>query len=286
MKLNLFLLFALVTLFFLSGCSTETIFVQRTVIDGSMSTPPVHPGKNAQPGSGSFSMYCQLPNQKISTGKLESNQQDNLNSDTTLSSDMVWHHPTLTMGGDAEYYLTHQISLTGGFQYSAGNGRDNWGGRCGLGFTVPGKSTTLRLDGGIGLQSIHHTEDYVVVEEDFFSSKKTNIYLSDTRNTSESTYYVTFTLNSVDTNWVVQFLLQFGWSKQYLYDLETEAKVNVNGSRDVGSVSIFTLTPAFIIPLKQDISVICGVRASSFTTVDNLQPEFIVMPFMQMNFDF
>jgi hypothetical protein len=213
------------------------------------------------------------------SGEIDRQQTGGLNV-----PNLIWNHPTFILGADFDYALTNRISFSAATEYSGGRGNSFWGGRGGISVSAIGPSLGFRFDVGIGWQSSVQTVGYTIEERRFYSDETHTYDFIERLRQPAKFFYGAWTISTTRKDSHVQFLLQFGWNRQFLFKLQPGISTMLTDEY-TSMVSIFTLTPGIAIPLEEGVSMICGLRLSSPTTIDNLNRDFHLSPFFQMELD-
>ena len=305
---NITLLFsAIVFLLVVSGCATQSVYLQNLSIQGPQSQPPLFITKDNAVGEFRIAPRFSLNDKTPITGRATGHtnvtasgayqvdtvnqngitkyiQRNGVNTKTFEGRNFRWEETKFTASVDFEYLAMPQIAFVGGVNYSTGSSQHFVGANAGVGFLFEGKHIATRVDLGAHWNSILYDVDYVVTATPIASGPtETEVaFLHESGRASHVNTYGAFTINSKAATWPLQFFAQFAISRQTIVHIDA---ANFNReSTALSSLSFFIITPGMYFDLSPGSRCLLGLQLRDETELLVGDPGLLVSPFVQFEF--
>ena len=305
---------------------TTTIYLQELEATGPINQSPIHITDSSEAPSITFSPKFSYSTQTSVTGKVAGhspvNEDGIFQVDTIFNSNgnhyeqtpgankytynednLTWNIPAITMGLDVDIKITRSFALFGGVNYSSNNNQSLWGGNFGLGlFGVSKKGLAFRLDVGAKIQSIYY-DAYTIEDVRITGSNGSEeyvIFYHDADESSQFNPFINLTINSCNTNWLINFFLNFGYSTQTLADFEPQDPDDnyydqyyspyysyreiVYDLRGESTFGFLQFTPGISFDLAENSRLLLGAGFYFITDFDNASAKTFILPIMQFDF--
>jgi hypothetical protein len=277
----------------LSGCVRQAFYLQQVDMSGSPAPPPVHMTTHQQEGEIRLS-----PRFAYSTASHLSGQF--INSQTNASSPLItsarignvnWNIPRVTVGTDVEYFLSDHFGFSGGLSFAGTGGSSFWEGHLGVGLCTAGQNLAARFDAGVQWRSFRYdVQALLVTESGSWSGGQQVTTLKDVWRESQAGFYGGVTLNTCYETSPVNGFLNFGLTQHSFGDLRKMSR-GVNGeilsagftNRPETGLWMLSLSPGLSFSFSQRERVLFGVRFMTGSELDNANPEFLAIPFLQID---
>jgi len=294
-------------LLFLTGCVTESVYLQNLSVDGPLILPPVHVTADSVANSWHVTPHFSTNSERNMNGRVDGHsrvnangtyqvdtnqsngtysEKDGVNTYTFQGENLAWSLPNYTLGLDFDYTLTDHLALSLGLSYSPGKQREYWGGSVGLGYFFYNRGMGGRIEGGIVFQSTAYTVDYVHVVEPAFSQTSDVTFLHKNGRDMNSNFYGSLTINSMRTDWLVNLFLQVSLSTQTLVNVASPQSNGLEELR-VNHLSTFlSISPGLYLILSPSSRVMVGLRLAHGMSIEDASHDFVPMPLIQVDFSF
>ncbi|MEO8166757.1 MAG: hypothetical protein ABI623_00830 [bacterium] len=307
MKNILPLFSALVFPLIVSGCATQSVYLQNLSVRGPQSQTPLFITKDNVVGEFTvaprFSLNDKTPITGRATGHSDVNaagvylvdtvngngvtryiQRNGINTKTFEGQNFRWDPTTFSASVDFEYLAAPQIAVVGGVNYSGGSSQQFVGANAGVGFLFEGKHLATRVDVGAHWNSILYDVEYVVTTTPLsLGPKETEVaFFHNSGRASHVNAYGAFTINSKAASWPVQFFAQFAITRQTV--VEIDAGSFNRESTALSSLSFFMITPGLYFELSPGSRCLLGVQLRDETELLVGDPGLLVSPFVQFEF--
>jgi hypothetical protein len=201
---------------------------------------------------------------------------------------------------DIDLALSRGVTLALGATYASVGGRGLWSYRSGLGFRDDRGSIGWRLDVG-WLWQAQLIEYATIVTERPLSSTASTVYLyHDREKKTDGNVYGALTLNTLNDDWRANIFLQIGLTKQTISEYKPQAISEepwimppfflipppqniVNDLRDEFSATLVHVTPGAYFDLSESARLVCGVRLSFETEIEERSRSLVVSPVLQFD---
>lgn len=216
-------------------------------------------------------------------------------------SNLQWNIPSTSAGLDVDLGLSPSLALALGASYASSGGTGLWSYRAGLGFRAEGRSMAWRIDFGWLWQEQLLVYTTIVTERPLSSSASTVYFYHDREKKADGSFYGALTLNSQRDDWSTNIFLQIGLTRQRISEYRPKALREegwiippffpvpaptniVSDVRGEFSATLVHVTPGVYFGLTETARVVCGVRFSVETEIENRSRSLIVSPVVQFDF--
>lgn len=313
----------------LTGCvATEeyTLYLQDVSVTGPITQPPLHitNRKREKPLSITPHMTINANNDRTVAGQIEGHslvaatgnfQVDTIfNSNHTISfrerpganvnaftgHNLRWKLPDATFGVDVDYATSNHLAVSFGANYSAVEGIGLWGYRVGLGLFSEDSAGAIRLDAGLGWQTLAYEAHTVVVKRTtyMFSSDVDEQagFFRDKGTSTPMDFYASLTFNTKYHGWFPGIFVQLAVSRQSLASFKPTIQesfplipvfqgftpeVIVHDTRDKFSSTVFVITPGIYFDISPSARLLAGVHINVQTEITEISPSTIVLPLLE-----
>ncbi len=305
---NIPLLFsAIFFLLVVSGCATQSVYLQNLSVQGPQSQPPLFITKDNTVGEFRIAPRFSLNDKTPITGRATGHtnvtasgayqvdtvnqngitkyiQRNGVNTKTFEGRNFRWEETKFTASVDFEYLAMPQIAFVGGINYSAGTPQNFIGANAGVGFLFEGKNIATRVDLGAHWNSILYNVDYVVTATSIASGPTETevVFFHDNGRASHINAHGAFTINSKAPTWPVQFFAQFAISRQSVVHINVD--MFNRESTALSSLSFFIITPGIYFDLSPGSRCLVGLHLRDETELLVGDPGLLVSPFVQFEF--
>lgn len=300
---------AVLFLLVVSGCATQSVYLQTLSVHGPQSQPPLFVTKDNAVGefriAPRFSMNDKTPLTGRATGHSNVNssgvyqvdtvnqngviryfQRNGVNTKTFEGRNFRWEPTKFMASVDFEYLAVPQITFVGGVNYSTGSSQRFVGANAGVGFLFEGKNIATRVDVGAHWNTVLYDVDYIVTTTPLsFGPKETEVaFFHDNGRASHMNAYGAFTINSKAAGWPVQFFAQFAINRQTVVNIDNQPANISHESTVLSSVSFFIITPGVYFDLSPGSRCLVGLQLRDETELLVADPGVLVSPFVQFEF--
>ena len=283
------------------GCGTveETLYLREAEVIGPLTPAPIHITDTTDIPSITISPTFSYNTQNNFTGSIaEFTTLSGLDTSFIPSDNsLTWNVATVNAGINFDLKLLRGFALTFGVNYSGQQNFDAWGGNFGIGFFSYSKGTAFRMDAGLQIHSMQYDAFTVskIVVTDFWGDREE--YISFYNDIGESTHfdpYVTLTFNTAYKNWPVNIFINGGYVVQtlfsftpenpyYVYPTFTYQKSDKRGSSTAGFIA---LTPGIYFNITDVTRMVAGCSFYIDTQISDANPNYFILPMMQVDFTF
>jgi len=279
-----------------AGCVRQTFYLQQVDMSGSPAPPPVHVTTHQQDGEIRLSPRLMYSTSGQLSGQFMNNQTG-ASSPLIASSrfgKVTWNIPRMSVGTDMQYFASDHLGIVGGLTFSGTGGSSFWEAHLGLGLCTAGENIAARLDAGVQWRSFRYDVQALLVSGDGpWSSDQDVTVLKDVWRESQAGFYAGITLNTCYENSPINGFLNFGLTQHSLGDLRQMSR-GVNGdllhigftNRPDTGLWMLSLSPGIALSFSQRERLLFGVRFMTGSELDRADPEFLALPFMQIDLAF
>jgi len=282
-----------------TGCTTvrDTLYLQAAEVSGPIIQAPIHLTDSADTPSFTISprFYYNATNNFHGDIKQSFYRLDSLYEPPDHS--LNWNMATINAGIDMDIALSKVFAISFGINYSSQNNFDVWGGNIGIGFNTYIPGTAFRFDAGLQIHSMQY-DAYTIVHrtiEEFWGN--THSYTFFFHDVGESTHfdpYFNLTINTAYKSWPVNVFFNAGYVIQTLFSFEprttheyygsTNTKYIQTDKRGSSTAGFIYLTPGVYFWLSESSRLLLGSRFYIESLIINSDPNFLVMPMVQVDF--
>jgi hypothetical protein len=279
---------------FTVGCTvTDTIYLQSLNINGPIAQPPVHITGRDTGTSVRLSPYLTMMNHQTVSGRYSGTPPP---YGEASGNNLTWDITPVSGGVNIDIHASPSLAIGLGVHTGAGN----CGGHAGLGLLTHGEDLNGRFEVGFQFQGVDYEAGTIVKHDvtSIFSSGTTTTYgyFLDHGTTHSVRYYLTFTVNSDNTNWFLNFFGQIGVSRQALTDYTPSQQVteplfpfpfveHVRTDTRIGTTTtMLFFAPGIYLDVNPNMRWVAGVRLMGELNVFDAQPPLFAIPFVQCDF--
>ena len=282
-----------------TGCTTvrDTLYLQAAEVTGPIVPTPVHLTDSEDTLSITISPWLNY----ITTNNLHGDIKQSFYRLDTLyeppDHSLVWNVATINTGIDVDIALSKVVALSFGVNYSSQNNFNELGGNVGIGFNTNVPEIALRFDAGLQLHSMHYdayTIVYRTVEEFWGNTKSYTFFFHDVGESTHFDPYFSLTFNTAYKSWPVNVFFNAGYVIQTLFSFEPRTIREYYGStnteyiktdkRGSSTAGFINLTPGVYFCLDESSRILLGSRFYIESSISNSDPNFLVIPMIQVDF--
>jgi hypothetical protein len=294
---NIGTLYISISLLLFTGCATveETLYLRQAEVTGPIMCPPIHLTDSTETPSLTVSPRFTFNTKKSFTGDVEQ-RKGYYGYDTAfipLENSLQWDIININAGIDMDLALSKSFAITFGAVYSSHTNYSSWGGNIGIGLFGYKNETAFRFDAGVQINAMQY-DAYTVVHTKVTSYwGDTDEYTSFYHDVGESTQidpYFSLTYNTAFKNWPLNIFINAGYSIQKLFDFEprtsylafgTYTSTDLRGSSTAGFINF---TPGIYFFLGDSNRILLGSRFFIETQIRSGNPQFFILPMIQLDF--
>jgi hypothetical protein len=311
----------------LTGCvATEeyTLYLQDVGINGPISQPPLHitNRKRERPLSVTPHIAINATSSRSVAGQIEGHSlvgasgtyevdtifssnhrvsfRERSNANAFTGQNLHWKLPEAVFGVDVDYATSNHLAISLGANYSAVDGIDLWGYRVGLGLFSEDSTAAVRLDAGLGWQTLAYEARTVVVKRTtyvFSSDVDEEVgFFRDKGTSTPMDLYASLTFNTKSRGWFPSVFVQLAVSRQSLASFKPTIQesfplipvfqgftpeVIVQDTRGKFSSTVFVITPGIYFDISPSARLLAGVHINVQTEITDSSPSTIVLPLLE-----
>jgi hypothetical protein len=210
-------------------------------------------------------------------------------SETSLN----WNIANITTGIDFDFLISRNFAISFGANYTSKENYNAWGGNFGIGLFSYTKGVALRFDAGLKIQTMNY-DAYTVSHirySDIFGNEEE--YVAFYHDIGESTHfdpYFNLTFNTAYKDWPVNFFINGGYVIQTLFSFEPSTSYFFFGTytqsdkRGSSTSGFINLTPGIYFNFGTSSRVLMGSRIYIETQIGEADPNYFIMPMVQVDF--
>ena len=299
---NIYLIITTTICIILSGCTTvkDTLYLREAEVTGPIMPAPIHLTDNTDTPSFTISPRFFYNTQKNLYGNIEQYSSYYSLDSSFIPSEhsLMWDITALNAGIDMDLAISKVIALSFGINYSSKSNFSVWGGNFGIGFNTFNPGSAFRFDVGMQIHSMQYDAYTVVhrVVEDFWGNGESYTFFY--RDVGESTHfdpYFNLTFNTAYKSWPVNIFFNAGYVIQTLFSFEprttyryyplTNTQYIKTDNRGSSTAGFINLTPGIFFYLGESSRILLGTRFYIETQISNADPQYFIMPMMQVDFN-
>jgi len=310
----------------LSGCKTShiptttvrTIYLQEAEVTGPINQPPIHITDSIDAPSITVTPRFSYNSQTDIRGQIGGhslvNEEGIFQVDTFYNNgsftlketpganihryggkNFTWNVPSVYAALDLDFRLSRNFGMFFGFNYSAQNKINTWGGTAGIGMFGASSKTAFRLDIGLIIQEIAY-DTYTVLIVKTTPSNGEDDYVEFGNKIGKSTHFdpfISITYNTTHRDWFVNFFLNASYTRQTLVDFKSasSSEKSISGNRFItkalrGEIiaGFFHFTPGIYFFVGEPGRILFGARFFYQTMDDSIEPSNFILPMVQFDF--
>lgn len=295
---NIALFYLSASLLLFNGCTTveETLYLRQAEVTGPIMCPPIHLTDSTDTPTFTVSPRFTFNTKKSFTGDVEQ-RKSYYGYDSAfipLKNSLQWDIININAGIDMDLALSKSFAITLGAVYSSHTNYSSWGGNIGIGLFGYKEETAFRFDAGVQINAMQYDAYTVVhrtVTEWWGDTKET--YTGFYHDVGESTQidpYFSLTYNTAFKNWPLNIFINAGYSVQKLFDFEprtsylalgTYTSTDLRGNCTAGFINF---TPGIYFFLAESSRILLGTRFFIETQIRSGNPQFFILPMIQLDF--
>jgi hypothetical protein len=283
------------------GCTTvkDTLYLREAEVTGPIMPAPIHLTDSIDTPSFTISPRFSYSTKNSFNGEIEQfTWYSSLDSGFVPSEhSLTWNVANINAGIDMDLALSKVIALTFGVNYSSKSNYSAWGGNFGLGFNTFNPGTAFRFDVGMQIHSMQY-DAYTVVHRTetgpWSGYNEYTFFYHDVGNSTHFDPYFNLTFNTAYRSWPVNIFFNAGYVIQTLFSFEPKTTYSYNNVfmteyiqtdlRGSSTAGFINLTPGIFFYLNDFSKILLGTRFYIETQIRDADPQYFIMPMVQVDF--
>lgn len=283
------------------GCTTvkDTLYLRQAEVTGPITPAPMHLTDSIVTPSFTISPRFSYSTNNNFNGEIEQYTRYYLLDTAFAPSEhsLIWNVAKVNAGLDMDLALSNVIALTFGINYSSKSGFNSWGGNFGIGFNTFNPGTAFRFDVGMQVNSMQYDAYTLVhrVETGVWGNENEEIFFyHDVGASTHFDPYINLTFNTAYKSWPLNIFFNAGYVVQTLFSFEPRTSYSYNNLtntqyiqtdlRGSSTAGFINLTPGVFFYLSDFSKVLVGTRFYIETQIGDANPQYFIMPMMQVDF--